>query len=276
MKNWIPIIVLIGIFGLIGASAQKSGGEKNDGAASDTANMERQLRIQVEWIELTHEDFTALMENADSQDAKALKSSNDGPLRSKLKKMIEEDDAKIIDTAIVMARSGQRAKVESVREVTYPTEYIPAGIVEPDKQEGSPKKDESESDDKEDQDKVSLLPTPSNFETRNVGTTLEVDPVLGADERTIDLSLSPEIVYHAGNEEYGVYVEGESEVVATMPNFYTMKVTTQVTMITGEYCFVGVQSPLEMEGGITDRERKVMVFLKADVLYVGLPVKGKK
>jgi Flp pilus assembly secretin CpaC len=272
MKNWIPIIVLIGIFGLIGASAQKSGGEKNGGAASDTANMEKQLRIQVEWIELTHEDFTALMENADSLDAKALKSSNDGPLRSKLKKMIEEEDAEIIDTAVVMARSGQRAKVESIREMIYPTEYIPARSVEQD--EAEPESDEEEDD--ETNGHGAVLPTPSKFETRNVGTTLEVDPVLGADERTIDLSLSPEIVYHAGYEDYGVYVEEESEVVAKMPIFYTMKVTTQVTVIDGEYCFVGVQSPLDMEDDRSAREQKVMVFIKADVVYVGLPVKGAK
>lgn len=273
MKIWISaaLIISIYIFGIYEASAQKSDGEKK-ASASDFEKLGKQLRIQVEWIELSHEDFTALMEEADSQKPK---SSNDGPLREKLKEMIEEGDAEIIDTAVVMARSGQRAKVESVREVTYPTEYIPAGFVETDKtdkQEGSSQSEEAEKD----EDQKSLLPTPSNFKVRNVGTTLEVDPVLGADERTIDLSLSPEIVYLAGHEEYGVYVEGDSEVVAVMPNFYTMKVTTQVSMIKGEYCFAGVQSPLETEDGVTDRERKVMVFLKADVLYVGLPVKGGK
>ncbi len=179
--------------------------------------------------------------------------------------------------SVVMARSGQRAKVESVREVVYPTKYIPAGLAV-NSGETDGKKVESESGPEKGGgvEKRALLPTPDAFETRNVGTTLEVDPVLGADGSTVDLSLSPEIVYHVGEEEYGVYREGESEVVAKVPLFYTMKVTTQVTMIDGEYCFVAVQSPFQEEDDLADRERKVMVFFKTDVIYVGSPREGKK
>lgn len=267
MKAWIStsLVGMIAAFSLAETLAQET--EFNPlGRDVPIERMEKQLRIQVEWIELSHSDFTALMEEKDPVKLSFRKSSDNGPLREKLKKLIEEDKAEIIDTAIVMARSGQRAKVESIKEVIYATEYIPPGAKKTDKKE-SESKVEAES---------SVLPTPAAFETRNVGTTLEVDPILGADEITVDLSLSPEIVYHAGQEEYGVYKEGEGEVVAKMPLFYTMKLTTQVTMLAGEYLFAGVQSPFNEKSMEVDRERKVMVFIKADILYLGLPVKEEE
>ena len=240
--------------------------------------MEKQMRIQVEWIELSHTDFTKLMEEYNSTDSNALNSSNDGPLRAKLKKMIEEDDAEIIDTIIVMARSGQRAKVESIIEVIYPTAYERSTS---EKAADNKKGRLAKASDNEDRssktgERSDILPVATSYETRNVGTTLEVDPVLGADDRTVDLSLSPEIIYHVGHEEYGFYKEGESEVGAKVPLFYTMKLTAQVSMIVGEYLFAGVQSPFDMESMKADRDRKVMIFLKADLLYVGLPLKEEK
>jgi hypothetical protein len=271
MKPQITIFLtaLVTAFSLTGAVAQET--DFNPlGRDVPSERMEKQLRIQVEWIELSHTDFTALMEEHHPGEPDTRQSSDDGLLRAKLKKMIEEDKAEIIDTAMVLARSGQRAKVEAVREVIYATEYGPPKVGGTEKRGGESKAQDNAGD------KSKGLPIAAAFETRNVGTTLEVDPVLGADERTIDLSLSPEIVYHVGQEEYGVYREGESEVVAKMPLFYTMKLTTQVAMIAGEYLFAGVQSPFDMEAMEADRGRKVMVFLKADVLYVGLPLKEEK
>ena len=274
MKIWlhVTLVVLVGIFGCSEVLAQESGGGQKGSGVPDTTKMEKEIRIQVEWIELSHEEFTAVMEEYGSSESNVLNSSNNGPLRAKLSQMIEEEKAEIIDTAVVMARSGQRAKVESIREFIYPTEYIPAGLNKKEK-----KKTESKSEeDDEANDKPAQLPIATAFETRNVGTTLEVDPVLGADERTSDLSLSPELVYHVGEEEYGSFKEKESEVNVKTPLFYTMKLTTQVTLIAGEYLFAGVQSPFGIESMKADRERKVMIFIKADVLYVGLPVKAEK
>ena len=184
MKPWITVFLIgtIGAFSIVGALAQDTK-LKPPGSDISIESMSRQLRIQVEWIELSHKDFTALLEEDDLTKPKVPKSSNDGPLRKKLKEMVEEGEAQILDTAIVMARSGQRATVESIQEVIYPTEYIQPELVKTDEKE-----DGSGAD-----DKVTTLPIASAYETRNVGTTLEVEPILGADERTIDLNLSPEI-----------------------------------------------------------------------------------
>lgn len=229
---------------------------------------EKQLRIKVEWFELAQKDFNELMEESDDKHAGMKRSSNEGALRDKVNEMVEGGKATAIDTAMIVARSGQRAKVESVLEVIYPTKYVRSKpeVVEVDKRG-------KKSGDTKGDNKVLLLPVADAYETRNVGTTLEVDPVLGADEHTVDLSLSPEIVYLAGDEEHGVYAEGESEVVAKTPIFYTVKATTQVTLIAGEYLLFAVTSPINEKSERVDRSKKVMIFVKADVLYAGLPIK---
>lgn len=155
----------------------------------------------------------------------------------------------LLSAPSVMARSGQRAKIEVIREFIYPTEYDPPEI--PNQFGG--------------QGLVlgagggaagggfPVTPaTPTAFETRNTGVTLEVDPVLGADEFTIDLNLAPEVVEFDGFINYGSPIQttsvnalGISEPVTLtenrieMPIFNTRKVTTQVTIWDGQTVALG-------------------------------------
>lgn len=237
-------------------------------AAATTAlgeEWQRQLRIQVEWIELSHEDYTALMDEPDSAHPARTRSGNDGPIREKLAAMIKAEKARIIETAAVIARSGQRAKVESIYEYIYPAEYdAPLGA--------------RPTNDSPPQPPESALqpPNPAAFETRNVGTTVEVDPVIGADGMTIDLNLNPELVYLVDQAVWGKHKTKINKVAIKTPVFYTMRVTTSITTMAGEYSFIGVQSPPNTESGKPDTDRKVMVFVKADLLEVGLPVGEKE
>ncbi len=155
----------------------------------------------------------------------------------------------LLSAPSVMARSGQRAKVEVIREFIYPTEYDPpeipnqfggsvgggvGGVVST--QGGFP-----------------VTPAnPTAFETRNTGVTLEVDPVLGADQFTIDLNLAPEVVEFDGFINYGSPILSSSvnalgfvtPVVVTenrieMPVFNTRRVSTQVTIWDGQTVALG-------------------------------------
>ena len=92
---------------------------------------------------------------------------------------------------------------------------------------------------------------PAAFETRNVGVTLEVDPVIGADGFTIDLNLNPEVVEFEGFINYGspIFTGGVAngqpiQVQLTenrieMPVFATRRVTTAVTIWDGQTVAVG-------------------------------------
>jgi len=77
----------------------------------------------------------------------------------------------------VTCKSGQKAVVEMIREFRYPTEYD----VE-----------------KDGTGRV----TPSAFETRNVGITLEVTPTVGAGGR-IEMAMTPSVVEFGGFVNYG-------------------------------------------------------------------------
>src|SRR5262249_17266798 len=84
-------------------------------------------------------------------------------------------------------KSGQRAIIEVVREFRYPRTYTQPQVPSISSTTGTtlvggvvP---------------VVVTPTtPQDWETRNTGVTLEVEPVVGGDATTIDLNLIPQVV----------------------------------------------------------------------------------
>jgi len=100
----------------------------------------------------------------------------------------------------VTTKSGQRATIEVIREFRYPTEFQPPQI--PQQVGGG-----SSSGGVGGGTTVIHIPitptTPTAFETRNTGVTLEVEPVVGPDGATIDLNLVPQVVEFEGFINYG-------------------------------------------------------------------------
>src|SRR5712692_2600269 len=96
----------------------------------------------------------------------------------------------------ITTKSGQRAVIEIVREFRCPTQFT------------EPKVPEISGRGSTGTTTTIALPvvgpsTPSNFETRNTGVTLEVEPVVGPDGVTIDLNLVPQVVEFEGFINYG-------------------------------------------------------------------------
>lgn len=207
---------------------------------------EKQILIYLEYIEVDHSDFSDwLFENVMESDGTEL--------RNEVQRWAKEGRAEIIDSATVLARSGQRAKAESVNEFIYPTEYDPPEIPNT-----VTLKDGAESP-------ISAA-TPTAFETRNLGTTMEVDPVLGADNFTIDRNLSPENVQLEGIEQWH-RTATDPRFQTHMPTFYTMKISTQVTTQHGRYTFLGTTRPLK--GADPDRKNPIVLqFVRGDILSV--------
>src|SRR5204863_271477 len=101
--------------------------------------------------------------------------------------------------------------------------------------------------------------TPSHFETRNTGVTLEVEPVVGPDGITIDLNLVPQVVEFEGFINYGSPILAPSSSflntvtgglitspqsvltpnVINQPIFSTRKVTTSVSVWDGQTVVLG-------------------------------------
>ena len=103
----------------------------------------------------------------------------------------------------VTTKSGQRAVIEIVREFRYPTQFEPPHVPET---VGSvtTRSDTGGIIPLGGASSVPVTPTtPTHFETRNTGVTLEVEPVVGPDGVTIDLNLVPQVVEFEGFINYG-------------------------------------------------------------------------
>jgi len=204
---------------------------------------EKQILVIFEMIEVDHLDFSDwFLSNTMDHDGTEL--------RKAAQEWVREGRGTILSTTTVMARSGQRAKNESISEHIYPTEFDPPEIP-----------NEVTLSDRAEAPITGV--TPTAFETRNLGVTIEVDPVIGADGVTIDLNLAPERVELEGHTIWSS--EDADEMFQTrLPTFYAMKITTQVTLHTGRYCLLGSTKPLAPATAGLDNV-VVLNFVRADV-----------
>src|SRR5207249_1975698 len=151
----------------------------------------------------------------------------------------------------VTTKSGQRAIIEVVREFRYPRTYTQPQVPSISSSTGNtviggggvvP---------------VVVTPTtPQEWETRNTGVTLEVEPVVGGDGNTIDLNLIPQVVEFEGFINYGSPINAVgvntiggvistsvpvllTENVINQPVFSTRKVTTSVSVYDGQTVVLG-------------------------------------
>jgi general secretion pathway protein D len=152
----------------------------------------------------------------------------------------------------VTTKSGRKAIVRVAREFPYPTEFNAPEPPPPSTVSGTgstiappPGTFVSQG--------VVTPSTPTAFETRNLGVTLEVEPIIGPDGYTIDLNLSPEVVEFDGFINYGSTINGPifniltqqiqtailTQNVINQPIFSTRKVTTSVSIWDGQTVALG-------------------------------------
>lgn len=160
-----------------------------------------------------------------------------------LRALNQKKGVDLVSAPKVTTKSGQRATIQIVREFRYPSEYDLPQVT---------------------QAAGSILSavtptTPTAFETKPIGITLEVEPTVGPDGYTIDLILSPRVVEFDGFINYGspistdvtvfnaigllgVSVSGQvllTENVINQPVFSTREVTTEVTVYDGSTVVLG-------------------------------------
>jgi general secretion pathway protein D len=152
----------------------------------------------------------------------------------------------------VTTKSGRKAIVRVAREFPYPTEFSPPEPPPP--TTGGTGAVVAPPNGTFVSQGVVTPSTPTAFETRNLGVTLEVEPIIGPDGYTIDLNLSPEVVEFDGFINYGSPINGPiinpltPTVVSTavltpnvinQPIFSTRKVTTSVSIWDGQTVALG-------------------------------------
>jgi hypothetical protein len=117
-------------------------------------------------------------------------------------------------------KSGQRAVIEANDEVRYPVEYTP-----PVSAKG--------------------MATPTAWESRNVGDTFELEPVILPDVKMCDLNLVP---VHTNLVGFRDVPENGGGLAVSQPTFSTQKITTSITTISGEPYYLGTMTPQTPQG----------------------------
>lgn len=199
----------------------------------------RHVAVQLELIEVNQTlASTLLSQPQETIDATAL--------REQLDALIEESQAKVIETTYVVTRSGQRARTESVLENVYPVEFDPAEL--PQQVTGPLKAD----------DAISAPVHATTHEMRPEGTKLQVDPQIGPDGISIDLSLAPEIVHQLGHSTHG---QNGGEV--NLPVFGSQRGATNISVISGDSALLGIRSVRNKDGSNSGRYH--LAFVTATV-----------
>ncbi len=227
----------------------------SDAVVENPGDPTRLIRVQVEFIDVSHEQLTELL--CGTQVA-----ANDDELRKQVGQLVKAGKATIVETLLCVAKDRKKGTTESIEEMIYPTEYEP-----PQLPCGGSNTSKAAADKANPQD-TATGPSPSAWETRNVGSTMEIEPTLGDDKQIINLRLIPEIVYHVGNTVWAEWKDEYGNKPIQMPTFYTLRVNTSVVLGVGQTLMMAALSPKNKDGA-TDFSRKLMIFVKADLLTPG-------
>ena len=123
--------------------------------------------------------------------------------------------ANILSAPKVTTANNQQAKIEVVTEIFYPTQFqiTPATT--------------------NDQGTVVTPPVviPGAFTSRSVGIELEVTPSVGADKKTISLTLVPEVSALSGWQDFGIAVGSNFPAIPILQPIFTSKNVTASIVI---------------------------------------------
>lgn len=173
---------------------------------------------------------------------------------TKLQAMIKAREATLLGWPMVRLVDGTRSVSESILEQRYPTEFEPPPPTAADAATAAAAKPEPKpSPEPKPVDEKATLKNivPVAFETRNLGTTLEVEATVLDEGKRIHLDLVPqrvELISFEKNES--VLDHGKTTVQALQPLFGTSKTVVALTVRNGERQLIGVHKLTKPAGYI--------------------------
>jgi general secretion pathway protein D len=176
---------------------------------------------------------------------------SEGQVQMIMRGLSQKKGADVMTAPSVTAKSGQKATIEVIREFIYPTEYEPPQL--PNSVGGGITTSLTGLGGGSSGGGFPVTPaTPTAFETKNTGVTLEIEPTLGNNDFVIDLRFAPEIVEFEGFVNYGSPIQSSAtdflgnpttvtitENRIEMPVFSARRVNTSLTIYDGYTVAVG-------------------------------------
>ena len=120
----------------------------------------------------------------------------------------------LVSAPKVTVASGRKATINISQRFPYPSDYSPPQVPQTQGSGVQP----------------ATPATPTTFKTRDVGVQLEVEPTVGPDGSTIDLSLSPQVTEFEGFVNYGTPIQSAAPVYAGVGNLRVQTGTKNITI----------------------------------------------
>ncbi len=216
------------------------------GVGAATQDQPRVIRVSVQYIEVPHPVLTEWMSGSETS----------GPaIHAKAMALSKTGGAKILETSRVVCKSGQKASVESIREEIYPTEYAPPGLPCNFPPRGSIS----------DTPMNPKLRSPTAFETRNTGVTLEVEASTGSGGEIIDLQFSSQIVSRLRLETWMEHKDPWGNAPIRMPIFEKWGSKSSLSLQSGKFELAAVITP-KSDAPVPAVARRILLFVRADTL----------
>lgn len=186
--------------------------------------------------------------------ALVLQNYNDIPLDLAISAMEQEGTADVLNAPKVTTKSGNEAVIKVVETHRYPLDY-----------------------DVETGQRTAPVVKPQDWENKDLGVVLKVEPTVDVENETIELELNPEITKFVGYDDYIVgfnsyetggnnastFVGDGRTLIAKVPYFKTRSISTQVTISDGSTVVMG---------GLVDEQTDTFrdqVPLLGDIPYFG-------
>ena len=229
MKKW--IIAVCFIFCEVAAGAQ---------------DRPQQTRVSLQFIEVAHTSLTEML---------ASDEKNGETLYGKTIVLTKNGQATILESCMVVTRSGQRANTESIREEIFPSQYGSMDLL-----------NNFVGNDTFSPNQVTspIFRQIFTFEPRNTGVTLEVEATV-APHGMISIRVAPEIVTRLRLVNYMEHVDPWGDASYRMPIFECLRAISSITVKPGKFVFISALTP-KMNGQGPVVMRKILVFIRADLL----------
>jgi len=166
---------------------------------------------------------------------------------------------RVVESAAIETKSGQRCTVESGRLYAWANANLKPQVLEAKEEKGAVAVAVA----------VPIAELVATVEREPLGLHWEIDPVLGADGHTIDLNTSVRRHSQAPTERFDAPVarEGSMTVDAPAVDFHPLELTTAFTTQNGMWRMIGTWQPVGADGEL-DPDVMQAIFVRATVVRV--------
>jgi hypothetical protein len=174
-------------------------------------------------------------------------------------KLVENGEAEVVETCVLVARSGERALAETISERIYPTETEPSSLPGTLPQSGLANGQFP-----------AIRPfRPAGytaFETRNAGSTLSIEPMVEPESGKLDVRMELEMVDRAALIQWGEFKDQWGDAAVRMPVFDTQRMISSVALTSGVFDLWNVFTP--KPAAVPAAATKQLVFVRADLVPI--------